>query len=79
MAQALHCDSRAAIQAGLQVISVDHKVDQPFAPIVALDLTSNSGVSILWDILSAPGLGCALGFALRHQQQSPGAMREAGV
>ena len=41
--------SRAAIQAGLRVISVDHKVAQPFAPIVALDLTSNSGVSILWD------------------------------
>ena len=77
--------SRAAIQAGLRVVSVDHKVDQPFAPIVALDLTSNSGISILWDILSAPGLGAVhLGLPCGTSSRArelpiPRAMREAGV
>ena len=32
--------SRAALQAGLRVVSIDHEVAQPLAPMVALDLTS---------------------------------------
>lgn len=35
---------------------MDHEVDSPFAPIVQLDLTTDSGVAILWDILRAPNL-----------------------
>ena len=60
--------SRAAIQAGFRVISVDHQVDQPFAPMVTLDLTSPTGTTILWDILSAPGLGAVhMGFTMWNQ------------
>ena len=40
--------SRAAIQTGLRVVSIDHEVVQPVAPLVTLDLTSSSGVAILW-------------------------------
>ena len=42
--------SRAALQAGLRVVSVDHEVVQPFAQVVNLDLTTDSGSRILWDI-----------------------------
>eukprot|EP00435_Cladocopium_sp_Y103_P009154 s2122_g2.t1 len=49
--------SKAATQAGLRVVSVDHEVVQPFAPIVALDLTTKAGVDIMWDILNTPGVG----------------------
>eukprot|EP00435_Cladocopium_sp_Y103_P069508 s291_g33.t1 len=49
--------SKAAIQAGLRVVSVDHEVVQPFAPIVALDLTAKAGVDVMWDILNTPGVG----------------------
>jgi hypothetical protein len=48
--------SRAALQAGVRVVSIDHEVAQPFAPLVTLDLTSKSGREILWTILDAPGL-----------------------
>ena len=51
--------SEAALQAGFRVMSVDHEVVQPFAPMVALDLTTEGGTRILWDVLQAPGLAAA--------------------
>ena len=50
--------SRAMLQAGFEVVSVDHEVevDAPFAPVVSLDLTTKSGQSILMEILSSKGL-----------------------
>ena len=77
--------SKAALQAGLRVVSVDHEVVQPFAPIVALDLTSSSGTRILWDILQAPGieavnLGLTCGTSSRARELTiPESMRKAGV
>lgn len=47
----------AASQAALHVIGIGHEVVQPFAPSVNLDLPTNSGTTILWDFLQAPGLG----------------------
>ena len=38
------------------MVSIDHKVAQRLAPIVALNLTSKSGCDILWDILEALAL-----------------------
>ena len=38
--------SRAMIQAGFEVVSVDHEVDTPFAPVVSLDLSSETGQRI---------------------------------
>lgn len=58
---------------------------QPFAPIVALDLTSSSGTRILWDILQAPGveaihLGLPCGTSSRARELPiPESMRKAGV
>ena len=40
------------IQAGFEVISIDHVAESPMAPIVSLDLTISSGQKILWEILS---------------------------
>ena len=77
--------SRAALQAGLRVISIDHEVAQPFAPLVTLDLTSKTGCDILWTILSAPGLravhlGLPCGTSSRARELPiPQAMRQAGV
>ena len=77
--------SRAAIQAGLRVVSVDHEVVQPFAPIVTVDLTSKSGVKVLWDILSAPGIGAVhLGLpcgisSWARELPIPKAMKQTGV
>eukprot|EP00435_Cladocopium_sp_Y103_P041033 s2882_g11.t1 len=77
--------SKAALQAGLRVISVDHEVVQPFAPIVALDLTTASGTQILWDILRSPGLkavhlGLPCGTSSRARELPlPKALRLAGV
>ena len=48
--------SRAMIQAGFEVVSVDHEVDAPFAPVVSLDLSTKSGQSILMEILSSKRL-----------------------
>lgn len=45
--------SRAAIQAGFSVLSIDHDAGAASVPIVLLDLTTVSGASILWDILSS--------------------------
>jgi hypothetical protein len=77
--------SKAAIQAGLRVVSVDHEVVQPFAPIVTLDLTTKSGVQILWAILDSPGLaavhlGLPCGTSSRARELPlPKALRLAGV
>lgn len=77
--------SRAALQAGLRVVSVDHEVVQPFAPIVNLDLTTESGSRILWDVLNAPGvaavhLGLPCGTSSRARELPiPEAMKRAGV
>ena len=77
--------SRAAIQSGLRVISIDHEVVQPFAPIVTLDLTSSSGQKILWDVLTSPGveavhlgLPCCTSSRAR-ERPIPREMRLAGV
>ena len=48
--------SRAMIQAGFEVVSVDHEVDTPFAPVVSLDLSSETGQRILKQILSSKRL-----------------------
>ena len=55
--------SRAMIQAGYEVISIDHDVDAPYAPVVSLDLTTESGQRILMEILSSKRL-LALHFGL---------------
>ena len=44
------------VQAGFEVVSVDHDVDAPYAPVVTLDLTTKSGQSILMEILSSKRL-----------------------
>ena len=48
--------AKAAQQAGVRVISIDHEVVQPFAPMVVLDHTTEGGTHILWDVLQSPGL-----------------------
>ena len=77
--------SKAALQSGLRVISVDHEVVQPFAPVVILDLTTDSGTRILWDTMQAPGLaavhlGLPCGTSSRARELPiPAAMRRAGI
>jgi len=77
--------SKAALQAGLRVVSIDHEVVQPFAPMVVLDLTTESGTRILWDVLRSPGLeavhlGLPCGTSSRARERPiPAAMRNAGV
>ena len=44
--------SGAMIQAGFEVVSVDHEVDAPYAPVVSLDLATESGQKILMEITS---------------------------
>ena len=48
--------SRAMIQAGFEVVSVDHEVDTRFAPVVSLDLSTGTGQRILTQILSSKRL-----------------------
>ena len=77
--------SKAALQAGLRVVSIDHEVVQPFAPMVVLDLTTKSGTHILWDVLEAPGLeaihlGLPCGTCSRARELPiPASLRKAGV
>ena len=77
--------SKAALQAGLRVVSIDHEVVQPFAPMVVLDLTTESGTRILWDVLRSPGLeavhlGLPCGTSSRARERPIlAAMRNAGV
>ena len=59
--------SKAAIQTGFSVLSIDHESGASVVPIVQLDLTSPGGEAILWDML---GITAAVGSApwatLRH-------------
>ena len=48
--------SRAMVQAGFSVLSLDHENNGAVVPLVMLDLTTPSGVKILWDILASPSL-----------------------
>ena len=48
--------SRAMVQAGFSVLSVDHENNGAVVPLMMLDLTSSSGVKVLWDILSSPNV-----------------------
>ena len=48
--------SRAMVQAGFSVLSIDHENNGAVVPLVMLDLTTPSGVKILWDILASPSL-----------------------
>ena len=48
--------SRAMVQAGFSVLSVDHENNGAVVPLVMLDLTSSSGVKVRWDILSSPNV-----------------------
>lgn len=73
------------IQSGFEVISVDHKVGHPFAPIVSLDLTTESGKQILFRVLQHPRLmaihmGLPCGTASRARERPiPQELRERGV
>ena len=77
--------SRAMIQAGFAVLSVDHENNNAVVPIIALDLTTASGVAILWDILSAPSLmaihlGLPCGTAsLARERPVPAALQAQGA
>eukprot|EP00435_Cladocopium_sp_Y103_P045469 s290_g13.t1 len=48
--------SRAMSEAGFSVLSIDHESSGAVVPIVALDLTSDGGQQILWDVLQSPNL-----------------------
>ena len=77
--------SRAMIQSGFEVVSVDHKVGHPFAPIVSLDLTTESGRQILQKLLHHPRLfaihlGLPCGTASRAREKPiPEELRAKGV
>ena len=43
-------------QSGFSVLSIDHESNGASVPIVTLDLTSESGQKILWDVLASPNL-----------------------
>eukprot|EP00435_Cladocopium_sp_Y103_P010287 s5853_g2.t1 len=77
--------SRAAIQAGFSVLSVDHDAAHAQVPMVTLDLTTESGISIMWDILSSPnvaaihlGLPCGTASLARERPVAP-SLRALGV
>ena len=73
------------IQSGFEVISVDHKVGHPFAPIVSLDLTTDTGRQILSRLLQHPRLfaihmGLPCGTASRAREKPiPQELKEQGV
>ena len=77
--------SRAMIQSGFEVVSVDHKVGHPFAPIVSLDLTTESGKQILFRVLHHPRLfaihfGLPCGTSSRAKEKPiPEELRAQGV
>ena len=77
--------SRAMIQSGFEVVSVDHKVGHPFAPIVSLDLTTESGKQILFRVLHHPRLfaihfGLPCGTSSRAREKPiPEELRAQGV
>ena len=54
--------SRAMVQSGFSVLSVDHENNGAVTPLDMLDLTTSMGVKVLWDILSSPyGVAVHLG------------------
>ena len=77
--------SRAMIQSGCEVISVDHKVGHPFAPILTLDPTTESGKQILLRALQHPRLfavhfGLLCGTASRARERPvPAELQAKGV
>lgn len=77
--------SRALIQSGFEVLSIDHVSDSPMAPIVVLDLTTSSGQTILWEILASDrlfsahlGLPCGTSSKAR-ERPVPERLRRMGV
>ena len=73
------------IQAGFEVISVDHEVIQPLAPIVSLDLSSKDGQSLCWQIVTNPrvfaihlGLPCGTSSRARDKPV-PQSLRQQGA
>ena len=77
--------SRALIQSGFEVLSIDHVSESPMAPIVTLDLTTTSGQAILWEILSsdrlfAAHMGLPCGTSSRARERPvPEHLRRMGV
>ena len=77
--------SKSMIQAGFEVISVDHEVIQPLAPIVSLDLSSKDGQSLCWQIVTNPrvfaihlGLPCGTSSRARDKPV-PQSLRQQGA
>ena len=69
-------------QSGFSVLSIDHESNGALVPIVTLDLTSNSGQSILWDVLASPNLlgvhmGLPCGTAGRAREKPVSAQLQA--
>ena len=62
--------SRAALQAGLRVVSIGHEVAQPLALRVALEFDIKEWLYLFMGYIGIPQAGGSThGFALRHQQQ----------
>ena len=77
--------SKAATQAGFSVLSIDHDTSGAIVPMVVLDLTTETGTKILWDILSSEnivavhlGLPCGTASLARERPVAP-ALRAMGV
>ena len=77
--------SKSMIQAGFEVISVDHEVIQPLAPIVSLDLSSKDGQLLCWQIVTNPrvfaihlGLPCGTSSRARDKPV-PQSLRQQGA
>ena len=77
--------SRAAIQAGFTVLSIDHDASAATVPMVLLDLTTKTGEAILWDILSSNNvLGVHMGLpcgtaSLARERPVAASLRALGV
>ena len=76
---------KAATQAGFSVLSIDHDTSGAIVPMVVLDLTTETGTKILWDILSSEnivavhlGLPCGTASLARERPVAP-ALRAMGV
>ena len=77
--------SRAAIQAGFTVLSIDHDASSATVPMVLLELTTKTGEAILWDILSSNNvLGVHMGLpcgtaSLARERPVAASLRALGV
>ena len=77
--------SRALLEAGFAVLSVDHQADEPQVPMVLLNLTAASGQEILWTMIKQPQvvavhLGVPCGSASRARERPmPKHLVRAGV